>query len=59
MQAWRPNRTQAWESIVVIPFLRMLAVSFRVKIKGGKLYIEDLHALRPWRDTTSGRYINP
>jgi len=38
--------------VVVIPFLRMLPVTFRVQVYRGGLYIEDLHALRPWRSTT-------
>ena len=40
--------------MVVIPFLRMLPVTFRVQVYRGRLYIEDLHALRPWRSTTPG-----
>jgi hypothetical protein len=32
----------------------MLPVTFRVQVYRGRLYIEDLHALRPWRSTTPG-----
>jgi len=53
-QSWRPNQTEAWENVVVIPFLRMLPVTFRVFIKNHRMFVEDLHALRPWRDTTPG-----
>jgi hypothetical protein len=56
-QSWTVNNTEAWDRLVIVPFVRMLPVNYRIQIVGGKLYLEDLHAVRPWRQTTPGRKV--